>query len=163
MQVADAVLRPPREREDRLVRPRVDREVARILRSSRGQRDPDQQVEGRMGTGPEAVDVPALPVDRPRASSRRIGEPHGHLHFSRSVVGPEQPRGVGRDQRIEAGDGRVVLHALDVRELRVRARGRGRPRAPRGGGAGGRGARGVDLCRNQISGAPRFYAIDALT
>ncbi len=145
------------------MRARVHGQIARIIRSSRGQRDADEQVEGRVRAGPEAVDVPAFPINRSRASSRRIGEADRDLHFFWGVVSAQQPRGVGRHERIEAGDGRVVVHALDVRELRVRARGRGRPRAPRGGRAGGGRARGVDLCRNQISGAPRFYAIDALT
>ena len=69
MQVADAVLRPPREREDRLVRPRVHGQIARVIRSSRRQRDADEQVERRMGTSSKTVDVPALPVDGPRAST----------------------------------------------------------------------------------------------
>ena len=45
VEVADAVLRPPREREDRLVRPRVHGQIARIIRRRRRQRDADQQID----------------------------------------------------------------------------------------------------------------------
>ena len=55
MQVADAVLRPPRERQDRLVRARVDRQIARIIRRRRRQRDADEQIKGR---GSERAKLP---------------------------------------------------------------------------------------------------------
>ena len=68
MQLADAVLRPPRERKDRLVRPRVHGQIARVVGRRRRQRDADQQIKGRVRAGPEAVDVPPFPVEgRPPA------------------------------------------------------------------------------------------------
>ena len=102
MQVADAVLRPPRERDNCLVRPRMDRQVSRVIRRRRRQRDADQQIKGRVGTSSKTVDVPAFAINRSRASSRRVREPDSYLHLPWSIVGPEQAGGMGRDEGVEA-------------------------------------------------------------
>ena len=44
MQVADAVLRPPRDGENCLVRPRMHGQITRIITRRRRQRDADEQV-----------------------------------------------------------------------------------------------------------------------